>query len=90
MLWNGKSLKDTTAWRTKLEQALDQGTHEIVDEWKQRGHSLPVGFDKIEMELARVRKHESKLQRSRKLVIVAFYVLGTLFILFGYLLAIGV
>ena len=90
LLWVGKSLKDTTDWRIKLERALKEGTHGIYDEWVQRKLPLPVSFDAIKVQLAQARKRENKLQRRRKLVIASFYVLGTLFLLFGYLLAIGV
>jgi hypothetical protein len=69
---------------------MERGTHELVGDWESHGLAFPISPEKVEAELIRAREYENKLQRRRKLVIVTFYVLGTLFILFGYLLAIGV
>jgi hypothetical protein len=89
LLWTGRS-RDITEWRTKLERALEHGSHEVLDIWELHGLSFPVSEEKIQAALVQVRKKEKTLQRRRNLVIATFYILGTLFILFGYLLAIGV
>jgi len=88
LFWNGKTLRDVTAWRIKLDRAMEHGTHEVVDEWEQHGGTFPVSSDKIQVELAMVRKHENKLQRRRKLVIAAFYVGGTIFAILALLFAV--
>jgi hypothetical protein len=89
LLWVGKSLKDATAWRQKLEEAMKSGTHAVVGEWESHGLAFPVSPEGIEAELARARKCENNLQRLRKTVIVAFYVGGTLLAILAILLAVS-
>ena len=83
MLWNGKSLEKTVAWRTQLEQALEHGTHPLLEEWKRRGLAFPIGDEVIRKELEQTKKQEGNLRRRKKIVIMILLVLGAFFWFFA-------
>jgi hypothetical protein len=90
LLYDGKSLAKVVDWRIKLEQALEHGTHGVVDEWPKHGLSCPVGMEKIEIELKKVKAQEKNLRNRNKIVVAAFMVLGAFFWFFArYLSTLG-
>jgi hypothetical protein len=90
LLYDGKSLARVVNWRIKLEQALEHGTHGVVDEWPKHGLSYPVSTEKIEIELKKVKVQEERLRNRKKFVIVMFLVLGAFFWFFArYLSTLG-
>ena len=89
-LWNGKSLQEAVAWRSKLERATQSGTHEVVNDWESHGLSFPVSPDKVKAELVKARNHENSLRRRKKVVIVILLSAGAFFWFFArYLSALG-
>ncbi|MGA3298273.1 MAG: hypothetical protein ABSD41_12595 [Candidatus Bathyarchaeia archaeon] len=85
-VWNEDKLRCVTAWRIKLEDALEHGTHPMVEEWKQRGWKFPITEERIQDELTIARKKEKDLVRFKKVANRVLLLLGAALLVLAVLL----
>ena len=89
-LLDGKCLEEARIERDELEKAAESGMSFARDYWKKHDVSYPISPDKVQLELAKARKHEGSLQRWRKTAIAVLMVVGIFFFFFArYLQTLG-